>query len=75
VHIDPPKPSAHQVVGLNEREDFLVTKNRCMGEVAEKRQDLGPSLQRTTGEFAHDERMAEHVLLEEKVGELPVTRS
>jgi hypothetical protein len=72
VGIDPPQTAAHQGVGLNEQQDFLVVSNWRAWEAPEKFENLGPAPQRTTGEFSNDKRMTEHLLLEEQGSELPI---
>ena len=58
--IDPPQAATHQLVGLDERKKFFVLHRRRLPEVHQEPQDLVPAIQRATGEFAYNERMAEH---------------
>ena len=60
MEIDPPQTAPHQRVRLDERKNFFVLHQRRLREVPKEGQDLVPAIQRAAGEFADNERMAEH---------------
>jgi len=55
---------------FDEGEQFALIHDRGLREISKQPKDLAPATQRAAGEFAHNERMAEHGLLEEKPREL-----
>ena len=67
--VDPPEPAPHQGMGFDEGEHFVLTYDRGLREIAKQPQDLASATQRAAGEFADNERMAEHGLFEKEPSE------
>jgi hypothetical protein len=75
VCIDPAQAAAHQTVGLDERQDFLVLDDRSSREISQELEDLSSILQQTTGELSRHEGMTEHLLIKKQLAEVLVGSS
>ncbi len=70
--VDPPEPAPHQGMGFDEGEHFVLIHNRGLRKISKQPQDLAPATQRAAGEFAHNERVAEHDLFEKEPRQLSI---